>query len=371
MGRSTFGIAVGKLIHDRSLPGPAALGWLVFSPDETRLAGVTRERVQVWDVVSGQDVLFLRGAGPRPYDNAFNPRVAWNHDGTKLAASNWDRTVSVWDSADTTSATGKAVLRSRASARIFEWHRELTEASARPEAAFAAAFHRDRALAVDMVTPFQVRQRGDFLARLGRLKEARAVYARLFANGIPNSPEVCEEYAALLVATGDNAAYQELRRAALWRWVGSSEREVLNPLIRFGSVLPASPVDAALLLVAARRHREAVPTERSPRATLAIALTRAGDSTPAIEELRVALDGAPAGDWIHPAQAWRTLAAGQLGHDAEVEANLKLVDEWLASRALRLPPAVPIMPAEWGWVLDLEVRVLRKEVQLLRGAQRK
>jgi WD40 repeat protein len=200
-------------VHERSLPGPVGLGGLAFSPDETRLAGVTRERIQVWDVASGQDVLFLRGSGPRPHDNSFNPRVAWSHDGMKLAASNWDRTVSVWDSADTTTGTGKATLTAWAASREFQWHRQRTETYAQPEVPFAVAFHRDRTLAVDAATPFLVRQRGDFFARLGRFQEARATYARLFTNGLPDTSETCREYAALLVTLGNHAAYCDLRRA--------------------------------------------------------------------------------------------------------------------------------------------------------------
>jgi WD40 repeat protein len=71
-----------------------------YSPDGTRLAGVGRLQVQLWDAISGSPVLALRGAPPRPKDVGFNPKIAWSPDGRRLAASNWNGTASIWDSAD-------------------------------------------------------------------------------------------------------------------------------------------------------------------------------------------------------------------------------------------------------------------------------
>ena len=89
---------------------------LAFSPDGTRLAGAGREEVKMWDVASGQEVMVLRGAGARPSDNGFNPEIAWSLDGRRLAAINWNGTISVWDSAarDTPGA-GEGRSRSRRS----------------------------------------------------------------------------------------------------------------------------------------------------------------------------------------------------------------------------------------------------------------
>src|SRR5262249_5562212 len=66
----------GKALHDEPLRGPEGLSALAFHPDGSRLAGASRERVQLWDVSSGQDILFLRGAKRRPTDHGFNPLVA-------------------------------------------------------------------------------------------------------------------------------------------------------------------------------------------------------------------------------------------------------------------------------------------------------
>jgi WD40 repeat protein/tRNA A-37 threonylcarbamoyl transferase component Bud32 len=79
------------------LKASAAFWSLAFSPDGRRLAGASRDLVLVWDAETGQDILTLRGAPQRSWDNGFNPRVVFSPDGHWLAASNWDFSVCVWD----------------------------------------------------------------------------------------------------------------------------------------------------------------------------------------------------------------------------------------------------------------------------------
>lgn len=116
-GVQVWDARTGDALHPELLPSTESLAGLAFSPDGARLAGVGRDRVQLWDVVSGQDLLFLRGAEPRPHDNGFNPRIAWSQDGAILAASNWNRTVSIWDATDPTTTDGKARVRRHAAER--------------------------------------------------------------------------------------------------------------------------------------------------------------------------------------------------------------------------------------------------------------
>jgi WD40 repeat protein len=85
-------------LHTQPLEGPCLQ--LAISPDGRRLAGVDREQVKVWDVLSGHEVLVLRGAGPREADWPFNPQVAWSPDGKRLACTNHDNTLSIWDGSD-------------------------------------------------------------------------------------------------------------------------------------------------------------------------------------------------------------------------------------------------------------------------------
>ncbi len=69
---------------------------LAFSPDGQRLAAATREAVTVWDAHTGEEGLTLQGP-PREGDPQFNPRVLFSPDGRRLAATHWNKTITLWD----------------------------------------------------------------------------------------------------------------------------------------------------------------------------------------------------------------------------------------------------------------------------------
>jgi WD40 repeat protein len=109
----------GRWLHRQPLRGSATIFFwdLAFSPDGRRLAAVSRQYVLLWDVATGQQVLTLRGAPLPPADIGFNPHVAWSADGRRLAASNWNFSVSIWDTAERTSPAAKRALITAAEAR--------------------------------------------------------------------------------------------------------------------------------------------------------------------------------------------------------------------------------------------------------------
>ena len=70
---------------------------LAFSPDGRRLAGVSRSKVQVRDVEDGREILILRGAPSRCTTAGSTRSSPGVLDGTRLASSNWDQSISVWE----------------------------------------------------------------------------------------------------------------------------------------------------------------------------------------------------------------------------------------------------------------------------------
>ena len=65
---------------------------MAFSPDGKRLASASWDQtVKVWDAVTGQKMLTLKGHTNRVYSVAFSP------DGHRLASASGDETVKVWD----------------------------------------------------------------------------------------------------------------------------------------------------------------------------------------------------------------------------------------------------------------------------------
>jgi WD40 repeat protein len=112
--------AVGRPRHTlRGFNQPFSLA---YSPDgrpagwPPRLAAVSRDAVKVWDAETGHEVLTLRGAPRRHWDPMFNPQVTFSPNGRRLAATSWDKTVSVWEAEERSAARARALRRAAAAA---------------------------------------------------------------------------------------------------------------------------------------------------------------------------------------------------------------------------------------------------------------
>jgi WD40 repeat protein len=116
----------------------------------------------MWDAATGHEVLTLRGAPQRHWDPAFNPRVLFSPDGKRLAATNWDETISVWE-ADAP-ADGAAEARRQASrrwaaeARAALWHLQEAEECLEHNNRPAALFHLGRLGKAELPAPLEARR---------------------------------------------------------------------------------------------------------------------------------------------------------------------------------------------------------------------
>jgi hypothetical protein len=123
---------------------PGLLCDLAFSPDGKRLAGASRDVVKLWEAGTGQELLTLRGAPPRHRDPAFNPRVRFSPAGTRLAGSNWDESISVWEApeqAEEAPGAWREARRRAARARAPLWHLQEAERCLEHKNPLGADFH--------------------------------------------------------------------------------------------------------------------------------------------------------------------------------------------------------------------------------------
>jgi len=86
----------GRLRHD--LPAPPRATVVRFSPEGTRLAVAGYEgTVQLWDPLTGQDILTLRGPmGQITESEANDTDVVFSPDGTRLAVNCWTKAIHVF-----------------------------------------------------------------------------------------------------------------------------------------------------------------------------------------------------------------------------------------------------------------------------------
>lgn len=132
----------------RSLSAPPLLCDLSFSPDGKRLVGASRDLIKMWDTETGVEVLTLRGAPQRYHDPPFDARVVFSADGTRLAGTNWNESISVWDAPQATDGEERlqqeAIRLRGADERGTFWHLEEAEYCLEHKMLYGAQFHLQR-----------------------------------------------------------------------------------------------------------------------------------------------------------------------------------------------------------------------------------
>jgi WD40 repeat protein/serine/threonine protein kinase len=145
-----------------TLNAPGLLCDVAFSPDSKRLVGASRDLFKMWDAETGVEVLTLYGASQRYRDPPFNARVVFHPDGTRLAGTNWNETISVWDAplqTDKESRLGQQKARRQAAAeRARFWHLQEAEHFLEHKNGSAAKFHAERLGDADLPPPLRERK---------------------------------------------------------------------------------------------------------------------------------------------------------------------------------------------------------------------
>ncbi|HTU22693.1 MAG TPA: protein kinase [Gemmataceae bacterium] len=147
----------------RSIPAPALMCDLTFSSDGKRLAGASRDLIKMWDTDTGVEVLTLRGAPQRYRDPPFNARVVFHSDGTRLAGTSWNESISVWDAPRETGEEARLqqqqARRLAADERALFWHLQEAEYYMKQNNKSAARFHLRRLDAAPLPGPLQKRKK--------------------------------------------------------------------------------------------------------------------------------------------------------------------------------------------------------------------
>jgi WD40 repeat protein len=181
-------VASGKRAFGQ-LQGLPSLTGLAFSPadDATqRLAGVGYDGVvDLWDVVTGHEVLTLPCLGSRrPDDYGYSARVRFSADGHWLMANDRTRNMTLWE-ANGPLPLGMDVQRKAARERRTFWHLQQAVRALGDQSTAAARFHLARVSGVELSPPSLHQLRAGALASLGEwaraAADARLSAKRLFA----------------------------------------------------------------------------------------------------------------------------------------------------------------------------------------------
>jgi WD40 repeat protein len=355
MSGSTYlwDVPAGRPLPGSPLSGPYLLLDVAFSPDGRLLAGITREQVCVWEVGSGLEALVLRGAPPRPADGGFNPRLAWSPDGSRLAASNWDQSVSVWAADGRAGEPDRAARLAEARARAINWHLDEAWRAIERQGPFALAFHLRALEGTHLPDARTFLRRGDLYGRLAEWEKASADFIWAFSLAEPATPRHWRAHACLRLRLGDAVSYEALCAEMRKKFGRQFDyNDALPELVLACAVAPEGAKDWGELVRLAELGSANHPGSSRRRYALGLTCARMGRTAEAVRNLKRGEADQPA--W-GSALCWYALALASPAEAASLRTKAALVVAELRREAARQPCRGAPLSLDWADWLELEL----------------
>jgi eukaryotic-like serine/threonine-protein kinase len=343
-------VIAGVVLHRQPPDKEVPIFRLAFSPDSRRLASADREKVRIWNLQEPQEVLTLRGAEARPSDGGFNPTVAWSPNGLRIASTNWNGSISLWDGSPRPSRSRERYQEARA--RHFLWSLGEAENAIFEGLPGAVQFHTARLLSADPPDIRSQLRRGRMLSRLGDRERARSDFANWYRSAESDAGSAWLAYARLLLLEGDVATYRQVCR----RWhdlLSKDPHHFFSGIAAQAFVLaPGAIDDHARLVTLAVETRQRDPGDATGECSLALAQYRSGQYERALDTLRKGLEVSPTRAWIY----WPVLAMihHQLGQSQKAADWLeKSKERGQQIQRLRTDRSIPTVNLDDG--IDFEI----------------
>jgi WD40 repeat protein/tRNA A-37 threonylcarbamoyl transferase component Bud32 len=342
----------GQVLHE--IPWNDIMFRLAFSPDGRRLAGASRSRVQVRDVEDGREILNLAGAPSRTFDGGFNPVVAWSPDGTRLAATNWDGSVSVWSGS--WESVPEQEQWTAAAKRVCAWHLREAEADIATRQATAARFHYDHLVRLDPPDVSSLVRRAEIAMKLRRLDAADKDFARWFAGGALLETTAPISYARLFLIRGDRRGFLEFVGRYLESCEARFDAGMAWQARRLVGLAPCPVTEAERSLRLVRLATPRLTVAPFFRYAMGMAQFRAGQWEPARATLQDYMTGANHDAWLaHPVLA---MVEHRLGHGRDALGHLARAKERIEEHREHAASAGDLL--EPGW---FEYELLYREAE--------
>jgi WD40 repeat protein len=327
-----------------------------FSPDGRRLACIrgANNAVELWDLITGQQILALPGWP------MFRRLVAFSPDGTRLAAGGID--LALWDAAEPAAgqvaARFEAAALSRAAMHVQEANKAIDER--RPQ---AAVFHLDRLLERRPDAAQLRTVRAGLQAERGLWDEA-VLDLRLALRGGTPDPALLPQYALALYRSGDREGWQRFCAELVERNADSDKPAVLDAVLRSCLLAPEALQDEGKLVPLAEKLAKAVGNGYHGKLTAGAALHRAGRYDQAVEELEAAkkLTG---GNAVNLPEHLLFLALARKAQKQDKEAGEALAEASRIVRMLTTTPELPLVFQRPPWYVLARYELLREEAQAL------